>query len=78
MRQRCHVSHQWDIQLRLAYNWAMPAILEAGKGRGGCFNFFCFFAFIFLSPLSLSFISFLSPPFLWEMTQNDPQELTCH
>ena len=37
-------------------------------------------SFIFLSPLSLSFISFtisyLSSPFPWETTQNDPQGLT--
>ena len=43
----------------LAYSWARPAILVAGKGRGGCFYFFCFFTFIPipLSSLSLSFIS---------------------
>ena len=43
----------------LAYSWARPAILVAGKGRGGCFYFFCFFTFISvpLSSLSLSFIS---------------------
>ena len=29
----------------LAYSWAMPAILVAGKGLGGFF-FFCFFTFI--------------------------------
>ena len=38
-------------------------------------------SFIFLSPLSLPFISstisYLSSPFLWETTQNDPQGLTC-
>ena len=46
-------------QLILAYSWARPAILVAGKGRGGCFYFFCFFTFIPvpLSSLSLSFIS---------------------
>ena len=48
-----------DIQLILAYCWARLAILIAGKGRGECFYFFCFFPFIpvSLSPLSLSFIS---------------------
>ena len=54
------------VQLILAYNWARPAILVAGKvskargaGWGGCFYFFCFFTFIPvpLSSLSLSFIS---------------------
>ena len=43
----------------LAYSWARPAILVAGKDRGGMFYFFCFFIFIPvpLSFLSLSFIS---------------------
>ena len=47
------------VQLILAYSWARPAILVAGKGRGGCFYFFRFFTFIPvpLSSLSLSFIS---------------------
>ena len=37
-------------------------------------------SFIFLSPLSLSFISstiFYLSSFFWEMTQNNPQGLTC-
>ena len=43
----------------LAYSWAMPTILVAGKSRGGMFLFFCFFTFtpLRLSSLSLSFIS---------------------
>ena len=47
------------IQLILAYSSARPAVLVAGKGRGGMFYFFCFFIFIPvpLSSLSLSFIS---------------------
>ena len=47
------------IQLILAYSRARPAILVAGKGRGGMFYFFCFFTFIPVpfSSLSLSFIS---------------------
>ena len=53
------VLRQRGIQLILAYSWTRPAILVAGKGRGGCFYFFCFFASIpvNLSSLSLSFIS---------------------
>ena len=40
MRQRCRVSCVTrDFQLRLAYIWARPAILAAGKGRGGVFLF---------------------------------------
>ena len=48
------------VQLILAYSWARLAILVAGKGKGECFYFFCFFRFIpvSLSSLSLSFISF--------------------
>ena len=71
----------------IGLQWARPVILVAGKGcglgveGGGDIYYFCFFTFIPvpLSFLSLSFISssifFVS--FLWEMTQNDPQGLTC-
>ena len=47
------------VQLILAYGWARPAVLVAGKDRGGMFYFFRFFTFIPvpLSSLSLSFIS---------------------
>ena len=53
----CILRHQ-GVQLILAYSWARPAVLAAGMGRGGMFNFFCVFTFIHfpLSPLSLSFI----------------------
>ena len=53
------ILHHLSVQLILAYSWARPAILVAGKGRGECFYFFCFFTFIHfpLSSLSLSFIS---------------------
>ena len=46
----------------LAYSWAMPAVLVAGRIEGECFYFFCFFSFIPvpLSSLSLSFISSIS------------------
>ena len=33
-RLSCILRHG-GVQLRLAYSWAMPAILAAGKGRGG-------------------------------------------
>ena len=54
----CILGH-WRVQLILAYSWARPTILIAGKGRGEWFYFFCFFTFIpvSLSSLSLSFIS---------------------
>ena len=32
----CILCH-WGVQLILAYGWARPAILVAGKGRGGMF-----------------------------------------
>ena len=31
------ILHHRGIQLILAYSWARPAILVAGKGRGGMF-----------------------------------------
>ena len=73
---------------RLAYNWARPAILAAGKGRGAKGvggNVFISstvsslaFIFLFLPCLPLFYCLFyLSSPFLWEMTQNDPQGLRC-
>ena len=45
--------------LKLAYSWARPAILAAGKGRGGnaLISSVSSLSFIFLSTLSLSFIS---------------------
>ena len=51
----CILHHQ-GVQLILAYSWARPVVLAAGKGRGGN---------VFISSVpSLSFI-FLSPcPFL--------------
>ena len=53
----CILCH-WGVQLILAYSWARPAILVAGKGREVIFYFFCFYTFIHvpLSSLSLSFI----------------------
>ena len=71
--------HPTDIGLQLG----RLAILVAGKGRGECFYFFCFFPFIPVpvSSLYLSFISTISSifncPFLWEATKNDTQGLTC-
>ena len=53
-----------SIQLLSAYSSARPAILVAGKGRGGMFLFLMFLHFSSCS--------------LWETTQNDPQGLTRH
>ena len=36
------------IHLILAFSWARPAILAAGKGRGGMFLFLLFLHFIFV------------------------------
>ena len=70
------------VQLILAYNWARPAILVAGKGRGGMFLFLVSslsFLFLFIPCPSLSslLLFYLFSPLFWEMTQNDPQGLTC-
>ena len=80
----CCVSCHRGIQQILAYSWARPAILVAGKGRGVMVYFFYFFTFIRIPISSLSLIFIFSTiysisfsPFLWETTQNDPQRLTC-
>ena len=39
------ILHHWGVQLILAYSWARPAILVAGKGRGGMFLFLLFLHF---------------------------------
>ena len=54
----CSILRHQGIQLRLAFSWARPAILAAGKGRGGVFIFLRFFTFtcVPLSSLSFSFI----------------------
>ena len=80
----CILRH-WGVQLILVYSWARPAILEAGKGRGGMYLFRLFLHFhpcssFFNVPLFYLFyyLFYLFSPFLWETTQNDPQGLTCH
>ena len=48
---------QWGVQPILAYSWARPAILAAGKSRGGMFLFLLFLhfhSFSFLPCPSLS------------------------
>ena len=79
----CFLCH-WGVQLILAYSLARPAILVAGKGRGGMFLFLLFLHFhscscFFPVPLFhlFDFLFYHSSPFLWETTQNDPQGLTC-
>ena len=64
----CH----WGVQLILAYSWARPAILVAGKGRGGMFLFLLFLHFhscssFFRVPLFhlLYYLFHLFSPFLW-------------
>ena len=78
------ILHHRGVQLILAYSWARPAILVAGKGRGGMFLFLLFLHFhssssFFPVPLFhlLYCLFYLFSPFLWETTQNDPQGLTC-
>ena len=53
----CSLRHR-VVRLRLAYSWARPTILAAGKGRGGRFYFFSFSTFIF--PISSLFFSCIS------------------
>ena len=48
----CILPHR-GIQLRLSYSWARPAILAAGKGRGG---------YVFISSVSSFSFSFLFLP----------------
>ena len=79
----CILCHQ-GVQLILAYSWARPAILVAGKGRGGMFLFLLFLHFhscsSFFPVLIFHLFDYLfyhSSPFLWETTQNDPQGLMC-
>ena len=79
----CILRHR-GVQLKLAYSWARPAILVAGKGRGGMFLFLLFLHFhscsyFFHNRLVhlLYYLFYLFSPFLWETTQNDPQGLTC-
>ena len=79
----CILCHR-GVQLIMAYSWARPAILVAGKGREVMFLFLLFLHFHSCSSFfpSLSFISSAISsvsvsPFLWETTQNDPQGLTC-
>ena len=78
------ILHHRGVQLILAYNWARPAILVVGKGRGGMFLFLLFLHFLSCSsffpvPLFhlLYSLFYLFSPFLWETTQNDSQGLTC-
>ena len=67
-------------QLILAYSWARPAVLAAGKCRGGILLFLLFLHFLsfpsfFPIPLFhlLYYLFYLFSPFLSEMAQNDPQ-----
>ena len=54
--------------------------LQQLRVEAECFYFFCYFTVIHFpfSPVPLfHLLYYLSSPFLWEMTQNDPQGLTC-
>ena len=82
-KMSCILRH-WGVQLILAYSWARPAILVAGKSRGGMFLFLLFLHFHSCSsffPVPLFhlhyYLFYLFSPFLWETTQNDPQGLIC-
>ena len=83
--RRCRVSYVTGASnLILAYSWTRPAILVAGKGRGGMFLFLLFLHYhpcssFFSVPLFhlLYYLFYIFSPFLWETTQNDPQGLMC-
>ena len=71
----CILCHQ-GLQLILAYSWARPAILAAGKDRGGMFLFVLFlhfhsFSFLPCPSLSSHLLSLLSlfSPFLWRVVK---------
>ena len=75
----CILRH-WGVQLILAYSWARPAILVAGKGRGNVFISSVSslsFLFLFLPGLFHHFyyLFHLFSLFLWETKQNYPQGL---
>ena len=57
-KMSCILCHQ-GVQLILAYSWARPAILVAGRVEGECFYFFCLYTFSPV-PLSSLFLSFIS------------------
>ena len=59
----CILRHR-DVHLILAYSWARPAILAAGKGRGGTFLFglFLVISCIFSSPEQRSRRAIVVPP----------------
>ena len=79
----CTLCHR-GVQLMLAYCWPRTAILAAGMGRGGILLYLLFLYFHSFSSLAsvpffhlLHYLFYLSSPFVWEMTQNNPQGLTC-
>ena len=66
----------WGVQLILASSRARPAILLAGKGRGGMFLFLLFLHFhscysFFPDPLFhlLYYLFYIFSPFLWDDTK---------
>ena len=75
------ILYYWGVQLILAYSWARPAILVAGKGRRRMILFLLFLDFhsffsFFRVPLissTISSISFL--PFSGRWHKYDPKEL---
>ena len=55
----CILRHP-GIQLILAYSWARPVTLVAGKGRGGMFLFLLFTLFLPCPSLSSPLLSLFS------------------
>ena len=65
------ILHHRGFQLILAYSWARPAILAAGKGRGECFYFFCFFTVIYFLFFPVPLFHFLSLLSLFSLSLGD-------
>ena len=79
-----YIGGGWGRPTDIGLQLGKPAILAAGKGRGGMFLFLLFLHFHSCSsffPVPLFHLHYclfyLFSPFLWETTQNDPQGLMC-
>ena len=66
MRRRCPVAFVTGAQLILAYSWARPAVLAAGKDRGGTLLFLLvlhFLSFPSFFPICLFHLLYYLPLF---------------
>ena len=74
------ILHHWDIQLTVGQG--LLSLKWVSRVEGGIVLFLLFLHFLSFSSFSpaplFHLLYYLSSPFLWEMTQNDQQRLTCH